>query len=166
MRRSYAERRIRTALSLAAGLIWVATLSAQIKAPDTRSIVVDSTLLGEFRDDYGEAYVISPTLWTQLPRTRYRIVSWNPAEQYLIAQNDSGNTSAPRRWTRIDWLTLPGVPSFTWAFCLSAYKAPTRAAAESTTVANRSTPKTGCNGYPFSRMRRPRAGETPHPSAY
>ena len=75
--------------------------------------------------------------------------------QTLIAQNDSANAYAPGLWTRIDWVRLDGMAPYTWAFCLTAYDAPTRAAAEATPPADRATPRTGCNGYPFSRMRRP-----------
>ena len=37
---------------------------------------------------------------------------------------------------------------------LSAWDAKTQADAERADIARRDTPKTGCNGYPFSRMRR------------
>lgn len=40
------------------------------------------------------------------------------------------------------------------AFCVSAFDAPTVAAAESAMVAHRETPKTGGNKFPFTRMRR------------
>jgi SSS family solute:Na+ symporter len=111
-------------------------------------------LLGEFQDDYGSAFRISATEWVHLPRSRYHIVIWDTAGQYLIARNDEANSSAPGLWTRIDWVALPGMAPYTWAFCMSAYEAPSREAAEATSIARRETPKTGCNGFPFSRMRR------------
>lgn len=111
-------------------------------------------LLGDFIDDYGIAHRISADEWRQLPNARYRIVRWNADGQYLIARNDERNPADPGRWTRIDWLALPGMPPYAWAFCLSAYAAETQAEAERTAIARRDTPKTGCNGYPFSRMRR------------
>ncbi len=111
-------------------------------------------LLGGFADDYGVQYEITPTEWAQLPRARYRIVRWDAAGQFAIAQNDPTNPGDGGLWTRIDWVALPGMEPFTWGFCYSAYKAPSAAAAESVTVANRATPRTGCNGFPFSRMRR------------
>jgi hypothetical protein len=113
-----------------------------------------ASLMGDFVDDYGNRFAISRTEWTQLPHGRLHIRAWNVGEQYLIAQNDSANGSAPGKWTRIDWVTLDSMPPYGWAFCLSAYEAPTRGAAESTQVAKRETPRTGCNGFPFSRMRR------------
>lgn len=105
-------------------------------------------------DDYGGAHAITPELWVQSPRNSYHVMRWDPAGQYLIAVNDSANASAPGRWTRIDWMELRDMAPYTWAFCLSAYDAATEAEAEATTVAERATPRTGCNGYPFSRMRR------------
>ena len=116
-------------------------------------------LLGEFVDDYGIAHRIDAQQWLQRPDTRYQVIAWHPEAQYLIARNAADNRSDPGRWTRIDWLVLPGMPPYEWAFCLSAYDAPTRADAERADITRRDTPKTGCNGYPFSRMRR--AAATP-----
>ncbi len=111
-------------------------------------------LLGAFRDDYGNDFRISDSVFAHLPRSRYRVVEWNVAERYLIAQNDSLNASDAGLWTRIDWMPFSGMEPFTWGFCLTAYKAPTEAAARATPPADRAAPRTGCNGYPFSRMQR------------
>ena len=113
-------------------------------------------MLGEFEDDYGDRHTISRDAWIQHPTNRYRIARWIRDEHHLIAQNDSSNKSAPGRWTRIDWVSLPGLPRYTWAFCFSAFDALTAAAAESVVVAHPETPKSGCNAFPFSRMRRTR----------
>lgn len=111
-------------------------------------------LLGNFQDDYGNRFTITPTDWLHRPRSRYHIVKWDVAKQYAIAQNDSSNPGQPRRWTRLDWMELPGMPPYEWGFCLTAYDAASAADAEATPAARRETPKTGCNGFPFSRMRR------------
>jgi len=113
-----------------------------------------SMLLGDFVDDYGIGHRIDANEWLQRPDTRYRVVAWHTDAQYLIAQNDATNRSDAGRWTRIDWIALPGMPPYKWAFCLSAWDAATQADAERADIARRDTPKTGCNGYPFSRMRR------------
>jgi hypothetical protein len=144
-------------LALGAFCLFVLGLSCSAAPGPSRNALgatVDSAFLGEFEDDYRGRHTISTTLWVHQPRTRYHIRRWNVAEQYLIAQNDSSNPSAPGQWTRIDWMALPSMPPYTWAFCLSAYSAPTAAAAESTVIARRETPRTGCNGFPFSRMQR------------
>lgn len=115
--------------------------------------VPDPLLLGRFEDDYGSRYTITADLWTHHPRARYRIVRWRPEAGYLIARNDPDNPGEGGLWTRIDWMPLPGMPPWEWGFCLSAYNAPSAAAAESTRIARRDTPRTGCNGHPFSRMK-------------
>lgn len=114
----------------------------------------DRALLGDFEDDYSNRFTITAQEWFQPPHGRFHIVAWHTAEQYLIAQNHSANASDGGKWTRIDWMSFSGMEPFTWGFCLSAYAAPSAAAAESVRTAKRSTPKTGCNGFPFSRMRR------------
>jgi hypothetical protein len=114
-------------------------------------------MLGTFRDDYGGTHVVSADWWQQGgyrdSADRYRIVKWSAAGRYLIAQNAATNASASDKWTRIDWVPLDGMAPWTWAFCFTAYDAPTRDAAEAAT-ADQANPRTGCNGYPFSRMAR------------
>ena len=110
-------------------------------------------MLGNFADDYGGTFSISSTDFVQLPRGRFHIMQWNVAQQYFIAQNDSLNRSEPSKWTRIDWVPLTGMEPYTWAFCFSAYKAATRAEAESAASAKRETPRTGCAGFTFTRMK-------------
>lgn len=125
-----------------------------------RSLAYDITpqppppfMLGSFADDYDNEYEITPTDWVQLPHGRFHIVYWNSDEQYLLAQNDSANSSAPGKWSRIDWMEFTGMEPYTWGFCLSAYNAESRRDAEARAIAQRSTPRTGCNSYPFSRMK-------------
>jgi hypothetical protein len=80
-------------------------------------------------------------------------VAWWPDQQYLIARNDTANSFAPGKWTRIDWMKFEGMAPYTWGFCLTAFEAPTADSAAATAPADRETPRTGCNGYPFSRLR-------------
>ena len=125
-----------------------------LKALASAQSTPPSFLTGSFLDDYGNGFTISATEWLQQPHGRFRITKWVPAERYLIAQNDSVNTHAAGKWTRIDWVTLDSMAPWEWAFCLSAYEAPTADSAEATRIARPGTPRTGCNGYPFSRMKR------------
>ena len=110
-------------------------------------------MYGRFVDDYGSRYEITTSTWRQGTKAEYAIQKWNVAGQYLIAQNNGANASDGGLWTRIDWIRLDGMAPYTWAYCYSAYKAPTPEAAESVSIADRSRPKTGCNGFPFSRMK-------------
>jgi hypothetical protein len=115
-------------------------------------VQLPAMVLGTFTDDYGSQYAISPTQWHQ-GKGAYRIVKVNAAAMYLIAQNDS-NTTDRGKWTRIDWVPLAGMPPWEWAYCYGAFDAPSLVAAEAVTVARRESPRTGCNGFPFSRMKR------------
>lgn len=110
-------------------------------------------VVGEFTDDYGSHYTITASEWRHGSRNRYHILKWNAAGQYLIARNDSSNAGEAGLFTRIDWLVLPGMEPWEWAYCYSAYQAPSAAAAERVASANRLTPRTGCQGHWFTRMR-------------
>ena len=113
---------------------------------------VPAFLLGEFTDDYGSRYTIDAESWVHHPDTRYHIREWHVGERFLIAQNDSANASDPGLWTRIDWLRLGNTTAYEWAYCYAAWRAgsPDEAVAAPATL--RDTPRTGCNGFPFSRM--------------
>ncbi|MGV3707855.1 MAG: hypothetical protein ACO1Q7_03370 [Gemmatimonas sp.] len=121
--------------------------------PPTAAAIPPAWMLGQFEDDYGGSFRVTPQELVQLPRGRFRIVQWNIAGQYFIAQNDSLNRSDPGKWTRIDWMPLDGMAPYRWAFCFSAWNAATRALAESAPSANRTVPRTGCAGFPFTRMK-------------
>ena len=131
----------------------VAALTLPRELGDTDP-AVPSLLHGRFVDDYGIVHVITDTSWSLGQRDRYSIVASHDSAQYLIARNDSGNTADPGKWTRIDWILLPGMAPYEWAFCLIEYQGETKAAAEANRSADGEHPRTGCNGFPFSRMRR------------
>lgn len=116
--------------------------------------VVPIFLKGNFVDDYNIKYTINDTLWTQHPNIKYHIIKWNIEEQYLIAKNGSGHKQDEEKYTRIDFMTFEEMLPWRWGFCLTAYKAKTDEEAEQTASADRKNPKKGCNGYPFSRMKR------------
>ena len=108
-------------------------------------------ILGSFIDDYAIEYKIDKSQWKQLPTTRLNIHKWNIEEQYLIAQNHKDNPYDPLLWTRIDWVLLDEMPKTPWAFCYTAYNANSWQEAEAKSV-DKVNPRTGCNGFPFSRM--------------
>jgi hypothetical protein len=131
-------------------LVSALAIPAALSVP---SATVPDLIRGSFVDDYEVRHVISDSLWILGFRDRYHIVVSSDSARYLIAWNDSANTSDPGKWTRIDWMVLP-MPPYEWAFCLIEYQAGSRALAEASTGADRDHPRTGCNGFPFSRMRR------------
>jgi hypothetical protein len=129
---------------------------------ETGTAGAPTDLIGNFQDDYGIQYSITPTLWHQGMSTAYHIVHWDSAGQSVVAKNDDANPSDGGKWTRIDWIQLDDMPPYSWAYCLTVYAAKSREEAEMAEPAQRATPRAGCNGFPFSRMRRTVAPEIPN----
>ncbi len=111
-------------------------------------------LSGNFTDDYGIRYTINDSLWIQYPKIIYHIIKWNTREQYFVARNDEKNRGEAGLYTRIDYMSFSNMEPFRWGFCFTAYDAKTDSLAEVTAHADRQNPKKGCNGFPFSRMKR------------
>ena len=133
-------------------LIGLTASGRQVNSSGNDSI--PSLLKGDFTDDYRIRYSISDSLWIQFPNTKFHIIKWNLDEQYLVAKNDMENPGDGGLYTRIDFMQFKGMPPFEWGFCLTAYNAKDSDSAEKTAAADRSNPKKGCGGFPFSRMKR------------
>ena len=118
------------------------------------SDTIPSFIKGSFSDDYGIGYVVSDTLWKQLPRAQYHIIESNAAGQYLIARNGSGNSTEPGLFSRIDYMRFNNMAPYEWGFCYTVYKASSVEEARNATPADRQNPRKGCNGFPFSRMKK------------
>lgn len=114
---------------------------------------VPSALLGEFVDDYGARHTIERETWVHGEDARYHILEWDVASRVIIARNDDDNPSDGGLWTRIDWVLLES-GSYQWAYCYAVYQAATARAARLAPDTRRDTPRSGCNGFPLSRMRR------------
>ena len=128
-----------------------------VSLPGRPAPVQDSVpvlLKGQFADDYDIRYTITDSLWTQHPNARYHILKWNTKEQYIIARNDDGNPGEKGLYSRIDYMLFSNMEPWRWGFCLTIYNAPSDSLAEAQAVADRKNPRKGCNGYPFSRMKR------------
>ncbi|MDZ4673193.1 MAG: hypothetical protein SGI84_02000 [Gemmatimonadota bacterium] len=111
-------------------------------------------LVGEWVDDYGIRYQVSDTLWLQQPSVVYRVARWEAGEQYLVAQNGAENPADGGLYTRIDWVELEAAAPWDWAFCMATWDANSSAGAAVAPASDREHPRTGCDGHPFSRMRR------------
>ncbi len=115
---------------------------------------------GSFEDDYGYTYDLSARTWSGPGASTYRIVEWNASGQFLIAEQQAStgteSTGAeqprPATWVRMDWMVLEDMAPYTWGYCMSTYDAPSAEAARMGAPPDRSHPKTGCNGFPFTRM--------------
>jgi hypothetical protein len=142
------------AASMLTGLVLSGAVSPQPHQTPSEQWPPAAFMLGKFDDDYGSTHVVTREVWMHGKSARYEIVRWNAKEQYLIAHNAATNPSEAGLWSRFDWMPLENMPPFTWAFCMSAYKAESFEEAEKTTIAKRDAPKTGCNGFPFTRMKK------------
>jgi hypothetical protein len=134
-------------------LISLLFLAVNIQAQQSQPLPVSLPAL--FTDDYGIRYNVSDSLFFQLPSSKYHILRWNIKEQYIIARNGVDNPTDKGLYTRIDYMKFENMEPFRWGFCLSTWNAKTDSLAEFTPVkVDRQNPRKGCNGYPFSRMKK------------
>lgn len=130
------------------------TSSVQLSIPHDAD-TIPAILPANFTDDYSIKYTISDTVWFQQPNARYEILKWNLEEKYLIARNGKNNPSDQGLYTRIDYVKLDNMAPYRWAFCLTNFNGKTDSLAEfSPNKTDRANPRTGCNGFPFSRMKK------------
>lgn len=122
--------------------------------PAVISDTIPAVLKGDFVDDYDIQYSLNDSLFLMHPKAKYHIVRWNTTEQYFIARNDTANVSEKDLYTRVDYMLFKEMEPWLWGFCLTVYDAKTAEQAEAKAAADRLNPKIGCNGYPFSRMKR------------
>lgn len=111
-------------------------------------------LIGEFEDDYGIRYQIDKQAFHLLPNDKFHIRRVNQAEGFLVLQNDSLNTFAPSLFTRIDYQKLNNMNPYEWAFCFSSFKEASIEDAIEKVNTQKADLMTGCNGFPFSRMKK------------
>lgn len=109
---------------------------------------------GSFTDDYNIKYTVTDSLWFQKPNAKYQILEHNAGKQYLLVRNDDSNASEGGLYSRIDYMLFQNMAPYSWGFCLTSYDAKTPDEARMKAVADRSNPKKGCNGFPFSRMKK------------
>jgi hypothetical protein len=136
-------------------ILWLmlgCAISGKQSRPSTSRLPANIT--GHFTDDYGISYSINEKEWIQLPNIKYHIIKYDSIGQYLIAKNAATNPSEAGLYTRIDWMYFTGMEPWEWGFCLTRYNASTQEEAIAANNADRSNPKKGCGGYPFSRMKR------------
>lgn len=117
-------------------------------------VTVPKDVKGDFKDDYGISYTINDSVWIQLPNIKYHLIKYDTAGKYFIAKNDAANPGEAGLYSRIDIMHFTNMEPYLWGFCLTAYDAKTFAAADSVKTSDRTNPRKGCGGFPFSRMQR------------
>ncbi|HQS24977.1 hypothetical protein [Sediminibacterium sp.] len=136
--------------------VWLFTISCHTSYKSQVQTLqqVPDELLGTFKDDYGSIYHTSNKEWLHGAGTKYHLLMYNKEDNYFIAQNDKANPSDGGLYSRIDIMYFENMQPWKWGYCLTAYKAATMQKAINTAAADRVNPRKGCNGYPFSRMKR------------
>jgi len=146
---------IKTNFLTLAGFGWIVLLMASCTvASKLEKDTLPSFLVGEFEDDYGVQYHIDNKVLRLLPNDAYYLVGVNENERYIILQNDSLNAFAPSLYTRIDYEKLENMAPYEWAFCFSSYEEASIKDAIKNVNTDKSDMMSGCNGFPFSRMKR------------
>jgi hypothetical protein len=105
---------------------------------DPESVVLGGTWM----DTWGTTHTIDDESWTQsssFGTSVFRISQFDNADEFLIAQNDSGNGSNAELWSRFDWTTWNGS---LW-YCQTTYDAASEADALGTPRADDSNPEDG-----------------------
>jgi hypothetical protein len=129
--------------------------NSPLQASSYHTDTIPVALPATFMDDYNVRYRISDSLWIQEPSATYHIIRWNLKEQYIIAKNGYKNPSDTGLYTRIDYMKFNNMEPYRWGFCLSTFDAKSDSLAEFTpTRTDKLNPRKGCNGYPFSRMKK------------
>ena len=119
-----------------------------------KSITIPAIIKGDFKDDYDISYSVNDSLWIQHPDIMYHILAYNDTAKYFIVKNDAANPSEAGLYSRIDIMNFTGMEPYAWGFCLTIYDASSFEQARDKASADRSNPKKGCGGFPFSRMKR------------
>lgn len=125
---------------------YLVTFLLSIVQPDTN---LPSALIGNFIDDYNIEYSISDSVWIQYPDFEMNIIMIDTTEMYII-----GYDTADSSYTRIDYMSFEHMGDYKWGFCYTAYDKKEYSETLVVDSVNRKTPKTGCSGFPFSRMKR------------
>ena len=143
----------RNPIGLFLGLFILMSVSC-LTNPKGKNIALPKFMIGVFEDDYGVSYKIERHTIHLLPNDKYHVIQVNLNERYLILQNDSLNQFAASLYSRVDFQQLENMNPFKWAFCFSNYEAESVEDALITDNIDKSNLKKGCNGFPFSRMKK------------
>jgi hypothetical protein len=141
------------------------TPSEDTRVPDTDTPSVTDTdtdtdtpsglaITGTYTDDFGADHTITDSLWTTAysgyPTSYFSITAYDNASNYVIAENDAGNSYYGSRFSRFDW-HVDGDGDL-W-FCQTTYNAPTESDALATPRADDSDPANlGCGGFSWAKL--------------
>jgi hypothetical protein len=111
-------------------------------------------LAGTYLDAFGTTHQISDAAWTQSAEGPYpfelnfEVLSYDNADQYLVAVNGPDNGYFPGLFSRFDWTGGDGA----FAYCQTAYAAEDEQAALDTPRADSDDVETGCGGFSWTEL--------------
>ncbi len=119
---------------------------------DSRTDNTHQLFKGDFEDDYGSQYSINDVRWIQ-DSIFYSIEEHNPTEEYFVIQQIQPDPET-KIFIRVDYMLFDDMEPYLWGYCYTIYDTTSHQEAISAASADRSNPRKGCNGFPFSRMKR------------
>jgi hypothetical protein len=128
-------------------LLAVLLLGGCLPAESDGDFVAVPEIHGTYLDDFGGTHVIGKDTWDD-GFSLFHYVRVRNGLDYLIAQNDAGNSFNPNLYSRFDWT----VSSDELYYCQIAFAAATADDAEANTAADRGNLATGCNGFAWSKL--------------
>jgi len=129
-------------------------LDSDTSAGDTDTEGSDElAIAGSYTDEFGTEHTIDESSWVQVSAygtLSFAVLSFDNAEQSLVAQNGSSNAFNPDLYSRFDWVEGMHGDLF---YCQTAFDAATEEAAEATPRADDTDPEnTGCVGFAWTNL--------------
>lgn len=105
---------------------------------------------GDYEDDFGYTFSLNSYRWTNGSGSFFSISQYDEQLGWIVAQNDSSNSWSPNLWSKFD---LTSDTDGEMYFCQSTYDAMDEQTALDALSAATDNLTTGCNGFPWSKMR-------------
>lgn len=144
---------MKTSFFLIATWLLISACQSTAKISEQK-LKVPEELLGAFSDDYGSNYIITSSEWMHGKSIKYHLLQFNKEGNYFIARNADTNPLQGGLFTRIDIVYFDNMEQWKWGYCLTEYKAATLKDAKNALAANKQNLLKGCNGFPFTRMKK------------
>lgn len=103
----------------------------------------DLKIIGTYTDEFGTDHDITNDTWT-IGSSTYHIENYDNARDFLVAQNDDGNSFNAGLWSRFDWVFYEG----SLYYCQQETDAESAGEAQTNTDADRTDPSAGGCGLP------------------
>lgn len=129
-------------------LLTALLLGGCLPAENDGDFVAVPEIYGTYVDQFDGTHVIGKDTWDD-GFFLFHYVRVRNGLDYLIAQNDAGNSFNPNLFSRFDWTTDSGEQLY---YCQAEFDAATADEAEANTTADRTNLSTGCGGFAWSEL--------------